>query len=105
MCLGNSLIFFIISCITKSFFIPTTLHAWSYIIAIGIIATAVPIQLLLDGIKHISSIKASILSVLEPVVTLLVGVALLSESISATQAIGVLTVLLGAILIQFERSE
>jgi drug/metabolite transporter (DMT)-like permease len=103
VCLGNSIIFFIIACATKSFLMPASLHAWLYICAIGIIATAVPIQLLLDGIKHVSPIKASILSVLEPVVTLLVGVLLLNESMSTLQTIGILTVLAGALLIQFER--
>lgn len=105
VCLGNSLIFFIISCVTKSFYVPTTLHAWIYISAIGIVATAIPIQLLLDGIKHVSSIKASILSVLEPVVTLLVGISLLKESMSGIQAAGIMVILLGAILIQFEKKE
>ncbi len=103
VCLGNSIIFLIIACTTKSFLIPTSLHAWLYIGAIGIIATALPIQLLLDGIKHVTPIKASILSVLEPVVTLLVGVLLLHESMCSLQTIGVMIILLGALLIQFER--
>lgn len=103
VCLGNSLVFFILSCSTKSFYIPETLHAWIYICALGIIATAIPIQLLLDGIKYISPIKASILSVLEPIVTLLVGVALLNESMTNLQAMGIMIILFGAILIQFER--
>jgi drug/metabolite transporter (DMT)-like permease len=105
VCLGNTLIFFVLSCATKSFYIPHTLHAWFYISALGIVATAIPIQLLLDGIKHISPIKASILSVLEPVVTLLVGVTLLNESMSGVQAAGIMIILFGAILIQFERQK
>jgi drug/metabolite transporter (DMT)-like permease len=104
VCLGNSIIFLIVSIATKHFSIPTTLHAWIYISAIGVVATALPIQLLLDGIKHVSPVKASILSVLEPVVTLLVGVLLLHESMSSLQALGVLTILLGALVIQFERA-
>lgn len=105
VCLGNSIIFLIVSCVTKSFYVPDTFHAWTYIIALGIVATALPIQLLLDGIKHISSIKASILSVFEPVVTLLVGVTLLNESMTGIQALGIMIVLFGAILIQFERKQ
>ncbi len=104
VCLGNSIIFLGVALYTKSFLIPTSLHTWLYISAIGIIATALPIQLLLDGIKHVSPVKASILSVLEPVVTLLVGVLLLHESMTSLQALGVLTILLGAIVIQFERA-
>ncbi|MEO8400650.1 MAG: DMT family transporter [Gammaproteobacteria bacterium] len=103
VCFGSSLIFLLISCATNTFNVPHSWHAWVYTCTLGIVVTGIPIQLLLDGIKHVSHIKASILSVLEPVVTLLVGVALLNESMSSVQAVGVMVVLLGAILIQFER--
>lgn len=104
ICMGTSLIFFLIACYTHTFSLPTTFRAWFYIISLGIVATALPIQLLLDGLKYISPIKASVLSVLEPVVTVLVGFILLHETMSFLQVIGVLVVLLGAILIQFEKS-
>lgn len=103
ICLGNTLIFFVCSYYTHSFVLPTTLNAWLYIIAIGIFATAIPIQLLLDGLKYISPLKASILSVLEPVVTVLVGCLLLHETMTYLQTLGVIIVLIGAIIIQFER--
>jgi drug/metabolite transporter (DMT)-like permease len=93
VCFGNTLVFLAISLYTHSFVFPTSWEAWFYICAIAIIATALPIQLLLDGLKYISPVKASILSALEPVVTM-----------SYTQTIGVMVVLLGAILIQFERT-
>lgn len=102
ICLVTSIIFLIMACFTHSFTIPTTLGAWAYILALGIFATAIPIQLLLDGLKYISPIKASILSVLEPVVTLAVGFVALHEAVSFLQLMGALIVLAGAILIQFE---
>jgi len=105
VCLGNTMIFLALSLYTRSFIFPDTFMAWLYICAIAIVATALPIQLLLDGLKYISPVKASILSVLEPVVTLLVGMAMLNETMSAMQALGVMIVLLGAILIQFEKRE
>lgn len=104
ICAGNTLVFFIISSYDHSLFIPTTLSAWLYILSLGLLATALPIQLLLDGLKYISPIKASILSVLEPVVTVLFGLTLLHETISYVQLLGIMIVLLGAILIQFERT-
>lgn len=102
VCLGNTIIFLFLSWYTNSFVMPTTVAAWAYICAIGIIATALPIQLLLYGLKYISPVKASIVSVLEPVVTILVGLALLDETMTSMQALGVLIILSGAILIQFE---
>lgn len=103
ICLNCAAVFFVISVITHSFALPTTLHSWGYILAISILATAIPIQLLLEGLKIISPLKASIISVLEPVVTLMVGITLLSESITSLQILGVLVLLIGAIVIQFSR--
>jgi len=103
ICSGNALICLMIAHFTHSFVVPRTLEEWGYICALGILATALPIQLLLDGLKYISPVKASILSVFEPVVTVLIGIALLHEKISILQAIGVIIVLSAAILIQFEK--
>jgi drug/metabolite transporter (DMT)-like permease len=103
VCLGNTIIFLILSLYTNSFILPTSWEAWFYICAIGIVATVLPIQLLLIGLKYISPIKASILSVSEPVVTVLIGMMLLDESLSTMQSFGIVIILLGAILIQFER--
>jgi len=103
VCGGNTIVFFIIAFYSHTFFLPSHLHAWLYIFAIGVFATALPIQFLLNGLKYISPIKASVLSVLEPTVTLLVGTALLHESITYLQFIGIVIVLLGAIFIQFEK--
>jgi drug/metabolite transporter (DMT)-like permease len=102
ICLGNSAVFFVLCLATKTFSVPSTFHAWIYVIALGIFATALPIQLLLMGLKHINPVKASILSVLEPVVTLLIGFLFLAETMSTSQFVGVLIVLIGALLIQFE---
>ncbi len=104
VCLGNLLIFLGISIYSNSFVIPTSLSAWFYIFALGILATALPIQFLLDGLKYVSPVNASILSALEPVVTVIIGLALLDETMSYVQSLGVFIVILGAILIQFERT-
>lgn len=104
ICLGNAVIFFAFACYNHTFVFPVSVISWVYIWSLGVFATALPIQLLLDGLKYVSPIKASILSVFEPVVTVLLGLALLNETMSYTQSVGVMIVLLGAILIQFERT-
>lgn len=104
VCFSNTLIFLAWSCYTNTFMIPTSWQAWFYICALGIVATALPIQLLLSGLKYISPVKASILSVLEPAVTVMIGLIFLHESVTFTQVMGIMILLSGAILIQFERS-
>lgn len=102
VCFGNTILFLIVSVYTNTFVVPSSFSLWLYICALSLLATVLPIQFMLDGLKYISPIKASILSVLEPVVTVLIGIILLGESISTIQSIGIIIVLLGAILIQFE---
>lgn len=104
ICLGNAIVFLLLSYANQGLMVPHTMHAWFYVLALGIVATALPIQLLLDGMKYISPIKASILSVLEPIVTVTVGIWFLQETLSLGQALGIVIVLMGAVLIQFEKS-
>lgn len=103
VCLSCSFLFIISSISTHSFVVPHTANLWIYAISLGVFATAIPIQLMLEGLKIISPLKASIISVLEPVVTLLVGVMCLQEPLTFFQGIGVVIVIVGAIVIQFAR--
>jgi drug/metabolite transporter (DMT)-like permease len=103
ICAGCSLIFLVFALLTHTFAIPATTQAWRDILILGIVATAIPIQLLLNGLKYISSVKASIYSVMEPLTTVVVGVLFLQESLSAMQIAGIIIILSGAITIQFEK--
>jgi drug/metabolite transporter (DMT)-like permease len=47
--------------------------------------------------------RASIISVLEPLVTVVVGIILLNESISNVQLIGGLLILSSALVVQFQK--
>jgi len=83
--------------IQGGFQLPLTLSAWGNVIALGIICTALPILLLLKALSYISSEQASFLAVLEPIFVVIVGVALLGETIHATQIAGIVVILLGAL--------
>ena len=65
---------------------------------IGVVATVIPILLMLHSLKYISSEKASLLSVLEPVFVVIFGVLLLGETLKPIHALGVVFVLAGALL-------
>lgn len=96
--LGCSVACLIFSLYDESFFIPSTSFQWIHILGFGILSTALPILLLLQGLKKISAEKASILSVMEPVFVVIFGIILLDETITTTQMIGVVTILSGAII-------
>jgi drug/metabolite transporter (DMT)-like permease len=103
VCLSCALVFLVFAYSDHSFVYPTSLKSWLYVCAFGVIATALPIQLLLEGLKYIHPNKASILSVLEPLVTFIVGIIMLGETTSTLQTTGAFIILLSAILIQCER--
>jgi len=103
VCFSCAFIFCLLAVADHSFVVPHSLRTWGYILGLGIFVTALPIQLMLEGLKHISSMRASIISVLEPLVTVLVGILLLNESISSIQLLGVIILLGSTILIQFQK--
>jgi drug/metabolite transporter (DMT)-like permease len=100
LCLGCTVIFFIASLSLNEFTIPTSFSAWMYILGLSIVATALPIQLMLEGMKHTSAVRASILTVFEPVVTFIVGIVLLHEIVSYTQIAGAIVVLASVTIYQ-----
>ena len=103
VCIGSFVIFLILALATHSFVFPSSLKTVGYLLALGILATAIPIQLMLEGLKHISSLRASIISVLEPLITMIVGFILLNESISSLQITGALLILGSTLAVQFNR--
>lgn len=94
-CMLTSLIFCFVD---GSFEVPQTIHVWTNITGMGLICTALPILMLLQSLKYISSEKASMLSVLEPVFVVILGVILLGESMAILQAIGAVVILSGAVM-------
>lgn len=77
-----------------SFAIPT---AWFDITSMGLISTAIPILLLLESMHYISSEKASMLSVLEPVFVVLFGVLLLGETLCGLEYLGIIIILFASL--------
>lgn len=81
-----------------SLHIPTGVYTWFCIISMGLVCTALPILLLLQALKYISSEKASMLSVLEPVFVVIFGIVLLDEQVTTLQIAGIVVVLSGALM-------
>ena len=92
-CMITSLI---VCLVDGTFEVPQTLGLWSNITSMSIVCTTLPILMFLQSLKYISSEKASMLSVLEPVFVVILGVALLGEHVTILQAIGAVVILSGA---------
>ena len=103
VCFGCAFILLLYTLFTHTFAVPHTLHNWIYLITFGVVVTALPIQLMLQGLKVISSMRASIISVLEPLVTVFLGILILHENISHMQLLGALIILASALFVQFQK--
>lgn len=78
--------------------LPVDATTWLAILAIAF-ASLIAVACFLVGIQHIGGSQASIISTLEPVITLCLGIALLGESASAGQLLGGAMVLAAVILL------
>ncbi|PSQ45220.1 EamA family transporter [Halobacteriales archaeon SW_6_65_15] len=80
--------------------IPATVYEWELEVAIAVVATALPIFTFFAGLRRIGASRASIVSTVEPVVTLLLGAAVLDEPITPVTMVGGALVLGGVLLVQ-----
>lgn len=87
---------------TDQLVVPRTFEEWGIVLALGVVATAVPIFAFFAGLARIGASRASIVSTVEPVVTVLLGVAVLGETISPAMVVGGVLVLGGVVLVQVD---
>ena len=79
--------------------LPATPRGWGAVAALTLISTVLAIVTFLAGLKRIGPVKSSMLSTLEPVVTVIFAVIFLGESLTLPKIIGGLMVLTTAILL------
>jgi drug/metabolite transporter (DMT)-like permease len=75
---------------------PASASGWAAVIAIGLACTVLPILAFFAGLKRVGPSRASILSTLEPVVTVALAWMALDEALSFAQLAGGALVLASA---------
>jgi drug/metabolite transporter (DMT)-like permease len=73
---------------------------WIWIVAIALLSTVLPIVTFVLGMKHVGASTASIVSTVEPVVTVTLAVALFSEALGPLQVLGGVLVLVAVVALQ-----
>ncbi|MFQ3318728.1 MAG: drug/metabolite transporter (DMT)-like permease [Natronomonas sp.] len=94
-----ALTFLVIGAATNSLAMPQTAVGWGSVIGIAALGTAVPIFAFFAGLSRIGAGPASILSAVEPVVTVALGAVFLAEPVSVVVIVGGLLVLVGVVLV------
>ena len=76
---------------------PASAQGWAALIALSVFCSALAVAAFLVGLRHVGPTMASVLSTLEPVVTVTLGIGFLGESLGLTSLAGSLMVL-GAVI-------
>ena len=103
LCYGCSTMMLVYAYGIGAFTLPNNIDVCMQLLCLSVIGTVIPILFLLQAFKYISAMKASIISVLEPVTVVMVGALFLEEILSGLQIIGIIVILTGAIIVQFDK--
>ena len=99
---GAGLAFAVIALGQGQLTLPPSSEGWLVVVALAVIPTMVAITTFLAGLPRVGAARASLLSTWEPVVTVVLAVALFSDRFTAVQALGGLLIL-GAVMMQAGR--
>ncbi|WP_396612418.1 DMT family transporter [Haloferax sp. S1W] len=92
--------FIVVGSTTGQLSIPTTLWSWVVVVAIAVIATAMPIFTFFAGMSRIGASRASIVSTVEPAATLFLGAVVLGEPVTLVTVFGGALVVSGVVLVE-----
>ncbi len=105
MTTATAVVFTVLALATGSSLWPSDVPAgaWLPLLGLGIIATAVAIQTFYAGVKRVGGARASLISTVEPVYTIVLAMILFGESLSPVQVVGGVLVLAAVILAETGR--
>jgi drug/metabolite transporter (DMT)-like permease len=97
---GAAVAFCVLAALQHELRLPTTALGWGVAIGIALIPTMIAISLFLASLPRIGAARASLLSTIEPVVTVLLAAALLGDRLSPLQLAGGALVLVAVVAVQ-----
>jgi drug/metabolite transporter (DMT)-like permease len=97
---GAAIAFCTLAALQHELRLPATAQGWGVAVGIALIPTMIAISLFLASLPRIGAARASLLSTLEPVVTVLLAAALLGDRLSPLQLLGGALVLVAVITVQ-----
>jgi drug/metabolite transporter (DMT)-like permease len=98
LCLGASLSFFISTLFTGGIIVPQSMTGIWTLISLSVIATALSIVTLFTGIQKVGIARAAIISTIEPVITVMLGIILLHEKLWNGQVLGGFLIVIAVVL-------
>lgn len=84
--------------------LPSGIDQWGIVLGLTAAGTVVPLLLFYEGVARLEASRVGVVSTVEPLVTVTLGVALLGEPMTASVVTGGLLVLGGVVLVQGYRA-
>lgn len=100
VCIAAALVFVLSGVATNTLIFNLPAQGWLSIIAIALLPTIVSIIAFFAGLLRVGATNTSIISTLEPVITVLLSVALLNEKVTPQQIGGGVLILFGILILQ-----
>jgi len=97
---GAAVAFCLLAALQHELRLPTTINGWGVAVGIALFPTMIAISLFLASLPRIGAARASLLSTVEPVVTVLLAAALLGDRLSPVQLVGGALVLASVVAVQ-----
>lgn len=97
--IGAFLSYFFIAIYSGGLIIPSSKIGWISVLTLAIFSTVFAIILLFQSIEKIGAVKASLISNLEPVTAIILGLIFLSETLSISQFFGMGMILMSITLL------
>jgi drug/metabolite transporter (DMT)-like permease len=80
--------------------LPTGRDEWWIVLGLALVSTVIPHLLFYEGVSRLQASRVGVVSTAEPVVTVVLGVILLGETITFSVLAGGLLVLCGVLVVQ-----
>ena len=96
---GTLVVLLLAAVFTTGIRTPATLSGWEVAVGIAIVSTVVAILAMFAGMARIGAARASILSTLEPVITVILAALLLRENLGVAQLGGGALIVLSALIL------
>jgi drug/metabolite transporter (DMT)-like permease len=101
--IGSALAFLVLAVSDQSFTYRFDMNTWVVLIALTIFSTVLPGVFFLQGLVRLGPVRTAIVSTVEPFLTAILGVLVLSQSLTFPTALGGLLIIAAVMLLQFRR--
>ena len=101
--IGSALAFLVLAVGDKSFTYRFDMPTWWVLIALTIFSTVLPGVFFLMGLVRLGPVRTAIVSTIEPFLTALLGVVVLSQPLTLPTVLGGLLIIVAVVMLQFRR--